>query len=136
MAHTIVHGRALYGKKIYMMEIQEKWFKATIVSLFLHIFSMSIVSFSWQPFFSLSGISSCFITFISMLTCNMDTLDGLQVQPKRYMSDLSSSCKGSLSRVDEGQTFSMSNRQRSTRGEKIRRKFNRCVEFFIIKRGS
>lgn len=53
-----------------------------------------------------------------------------------YLSDLSSLSEGSLGRIEESDTSSSSNRQRSTRGEKIRRKFHRCMEFFLVKGGS
>jgi hypothetical protein len=33
-------------------------------------------------------------------------------------------------------TSNTSNRARSTRGEKVRRKFHRCMEFFIVEGGS
>jgi hypothetical protein len=52
------------------------------------------------------------------------SFDGLQVQPNRYLSDLSS-----LSEESSG-------RRRATRGEKIRRKFHRCMEFFLAEGGS
>ena len=51
------------------------------------------------------------------------------------MSDLSSSSEGSLARIEESETSSRSNRWRSTRVEKIRRKFNSCFEFFLAKGG-
>jgi hypothetical protein len=50
--------------------------------------------------------------------------NGLQVQPNRYLSDLSSSSEES------------SGRRRATRGEKIRRKFHRRMEFFLAEGGS
>jgi hypothetical protein len=52
------------------------------------------------------------------------SFDGLQVQPNRYLSDLSSSSEES------------SGRRRATRGEKIRRKFHRRMEFFLAEGGS
>jgi hypothetical protein len=50
-----------------------------------------------------------------------------------YLSDISSSSEGSLGRIEESETSSRSNMQRSTRGEKIRRKFHRRMEFFLAK---
>jgi hypothetical protein len=52
------------------------------------------------------------------------SFDGLQVQPNRYFSDLSS-----LSEESSG-------RRRETRGENIRRKFHRRMEFFLAEGGS
>jgi hypothetical protein len=61
-------------------------------------------------------------------------LDG--VQENRYFSYLSSLSEGSSGRIEESETSSRSNRWRSTRGEKIRRKFHRRMEFFLEKWGS
>ena len=58
------------------------------------------------------------------------------VQPNRYLLDLSSLSEGSIGRIEENETSSRSNRRRSTRGENIRRKFCRRMEFFLVKRGS
>jgi hypothetical protein len=44
--------------------------------------------------------------------------------------------EGSSGRIEESETSSRSNRRRSTRGEKIIRKFHRCMEFFLAKGGS
>jgi hypothetical protein len=44
--------------------------------------------------------------------------------------------EGNSDRIEESETSSRSNRQRSNRGEKIRRKFHRRVEFFLTRRGS
>ena len=52
------------------------------------------------------------------------------------MSDLSSLSEGSLGIIEESETSSKSNRQRSTRGEKIKRKFHRHMDFFLVKGGS
>jgi len=52
-----------------------------------------------------------------------------------YLSDLSLSSEGISSRIEESETYSRYNRQRSTRGEKIRRKFHRRMEFFLAKGG-
>ena len=54
----------------------------------------------------------------------------VQVEPNRYFSDLSSSNKGSLARLEEIKTSSRSTRARSTRCQKIRRKFNKRMKFF------
>jgi hypothetical protein len=53
-----------------------------------------------------------------------------------YFSDLSSLSEGSSSRIEESETSSSSNMRRSTRGEKIRKKFHKCMEFFLAKGGS
>ena len=55
----------------------------------------------------------------------------VQGEPNRYLSDLSSSSEGSLGRLEESETSSRSTRARSTRCHKIRRKFNKCMEFFV-----
>ena len=53
-----------------------------------------------------------------------------------YLSDIYSLSEGILGRIEESETSSWSNKQRSTRGEKIKRKFHRCMEFFLVKGGS
>ena len=60
----------------------------------------------------------------------------VQVEPNRYLSDLSSSSEGSLGRLEEIETSSRSTRARSTRCHKIRRKFNKRMEFFLRGGGS
>ena len=55
----------------------------------------------------------------------------VQVEPNRYMSDASSSSEGSFGRLEESETSSRSTRARSTRCQKIRRKFNKCIESFL-----
>ena len=55
----------------------------------------------------------------------------VQVEPNRYLSDLSSSIEGSLGRLEESETSNRSTRARSTRCHKIRRKFNKLMEFFL-----
>ena len=59
----------------------------------------------------------------------------VQVPPNRYLSDLSSSSEGNLGREEESETCSMSKRGRSTRGQKIRRKFHKRMEFFLAEGG-
>ena len=60
----------------------------------------------------------------------------VQVEPNRYLSDLYSSSEGSLGRIEESETSSRSTRARSTRCQKIRRKFNKHMEFFLAGGGS
>ena len=60
----------------------------------------------------------------------------VQVEPNRYLSDLSSSRKEILGRLEESETSSRSTRARSTRCQKIRRKFNKHMEFFLVGGGS
>ena len=60
----------------------------------------------------------------------------VQVEPNRYFSNLSSSIEGSLERVEESKTSSRSTRAISTRCHKIRRKFNKCMGFFLRGGGS
>ena len=53
------------------------------------------------------------------------------------MSDLSSSSDGDRLGEFESETYiTRSNRSRSTRGEKVRRKFRRCMELFLSEGGS
>ena len=60
----------------------------------------------------------------------------VQVEPNRYLSDLSSSNEGSLVRLEESETSSRSTRARSTRCQKIRRKFDKHMNFFLQGGGS
>ena len=60
----------------------------------------------------------------------------VQVEPNRYLSDLSSSSDGSLGRLEESETSSRSTRARSTRCHKIRRKFNKHMQCFLRGGGS
>lgn len=48
---------------------------------------------------------------------------------------MSSLSKGSSGIIEEIERSSRSNRWKSTRGEKIIRKFRRCIEFFLGERG-
>jgi hypothetical protein len=50
-----------------------------------------------------------------------------------YLSYIYSLSEGSLGRIKESETSSRSNKQRSTRGEKIRIKFHKRMEFFLAK---
>ena len=56
----------------------------------------------------------------------------VQVEPNRYLSDMSSSSEGSLGRLEESETFSRSIRARSTRCQKIKRKFDKCMNYFFV----
>ena len=60
----------------------------------------------------------------------------MQVEPIRYLLDLSSSNEGSLGRIEESKKSSRSKRAISTRCHKIRRKFNKHMEFFLKGGGS
>ena len=60
----------------------------------------------------------------------------VQVEPNRYVSDISSSSEESLVRLDESETYSRSTRDISTRCQNIRRKFHKRMEFFLTKEGS
>ena len=60
----------------------------------------------------------------------------VQVEPNRYLSDLSSSSEGNLGRLEESETSSRSTRARSTRCQKIRRKFDKRMNFFLQGGGS
>ena len=60
----------------------------------------------------------------------------VQVEPNRYLSNLSSSSEGILGRLEECQTSSRSIRSISTRCQKIKRKFSKHMEFFLARGGS
>ena len=60
----------------------------------------------------------------------------VQVEPNRYLSDLSSSSEGRLGRIEESETSSRYTRDRSSRCHKIIRKFNKHMEFFLKGGGS
>ena len=60
----------------------------------------------------------------------------VHVEPNIYFSVLSSSSEGSLGRLEESETSSRSTRARSTRCQKIRRKFNKRMKFFLKGGGS
>ena len=60
----------------------------------------------------------------------------VQVEPNRYLSELSSSSEGSLGRLEESETSSRYTRARSTRCQNIRTKFNKHMEFFLAEGGS
>ena len=60
----------------------------------------------------------------------------VQVEPNKYLSDLSSSSEGILGSLQESEISSRSTRTRSTRCHKIRIKFNKRMEFFLKGGGS
>jgi hypothetical protein len=61
----------------------------------------------------------------------------LKVQPNRYLSDISSSSEESLGQIEGNVTASSRyDKQTRTRGEKVRRKFCRRMEFFLAEGGS
>ena len=60
----------------------------------------------------------------------------VQVEPNRYLSYISSSSEGILVRLEESETSSKSTRVISTRCQKIRRKFHKRMEFFLVEGGS
>ena len=60
----------------------------------------------------------------------------VQVEPNKYFSNLSSSSEGSLGRLEESETSSRSTWVRSTRCQKIKRKFNKRMNVFLQGRGS
>ena len=53
-----------------------------------------------------------------------------------YLSDIYSLREGSSVRLDKSETSNRSTRDISTRCQKIRRKFHKCMEFFLAERGS
>ena len=61
----------------------------------------------------------------------------LKVQPNRYLSDISSSGEGILGQIEGNATASSRyDTQTRTKGEKVRIKFCRCMEFFLAEGGS
>ena len=60
----------------------------------------------------------------------------VQVEPNGYFSDLSSSSEGSLGKLEESETSSRYTRSKSTRCQKIIRKFNKRMDFFLKGGGS
>ena len=60
----------------------------------------------------------------------------VQVEPKKYFLDLSTSSEGSLVILDESETFIRSTRFISTRCQKIRRKFHKHMDLFLTEGGS
>ena len=59
-----------------------------------------------------------------------------QVEPNRYVSDISSSSEGSSIILDESETSSRFTRVMSTRCQEIIRKFHKRMEFFLAEGGS
>ena len=55
----------------------------------------------------------------------------MQVEPNRYLSNLSSLSEDILGRIEETETSGRSTRDISTRCHKIRGKFNKRMEFFL-----
>jgi hypothetical protein len=62
----------------------------------------------------------------------------LKVQPKRYLSNISSSSEEILGQIDAKNATASSryDKQKRTRGEKVRIKFCRRMKFFLAKGGS
>ena len=60
----------------------------------------------------------------------------MKVEPNRYFSDISSSSEGIFGRIEKIQTSNRYTRDRSTRCQKIKRKFNKHMEFFLAGGGS
>ena len=55
----------------------------------------------------------------------------VQIEPNKYLSDLSSSDEGILGRLEESETSDRSTRARSTRCQNIKRKFDKRMNFFL-----
>ena len=77
---------------------------------------------------SFFGILLCF--------CQKKISAMVQVEPNRYLSDLSSSSEGILGRLEESETSNRSTRDKSTRCHKIIRKFDKCMNLFLQGGGS
>ena len=59
------------------------------------------------------------------------SFDGLKVQQNRYLSYLSSSSEGNVEIKEDSESCSRSTKERQTWDQKIRRKFNKCMNFFL-----
>jgi hypothetical protein len=89
------------------------------------------------PFYYYVIIFANIFLFISNLGCSLSMFNRLKVQPNRYLSDISSSSEGSLGQTDgNANSSSIFDTRTTTRGEKVRRKFCRRMEFFLSKGGS
>ena len=93
-----------------------------------------LTSFFFNKFFAYKPFQVFLLVFCYVFAIFFPTM--VQVEPNRYLLDLSSSSKGSLGRLEESETSSRSTRARSTRCHKIRRKFNKCMDLFLKERGS
>jgi hypothetical protein len=62
----------------------------------------------------------------------------MKVQPKRYLSNISSSSEEILGQIEVGNATASSRYDKKirTRGEKVRIKFCRCMKFFLAEGGS
>ena len=78
--------------------------------------------------------SKFFVGIFYYLTKKISAM--VQVEPNRYLSDLSSSSEGSLGRLEESETSSRSKRAISTRCHKIKIKCNKCMKIFLKGGGS
>ena len=54
----------------------------------------------------------------------------------RYLLEVSSSSEGNIGIEEESETCSLSRIGRLTRGQRTRRKFNKCMKFFLTQGGS
>ena len=68
--------------------------------------------------------------------CENISFDGLQDPPNSYLLDLYTLIEGNEGMVDESSTCTMTKMGRLTIGQKIRKKFNKCMQFFLAKGGS
>ena len=60
----------------------------------------------------------------------------VQEEPNMYLSYLSSSSEGILGRLEESETSRRSTTCISIRFQNIRRKFQKCMHFFLVEGGS
>ena len=60
----------------------------------------------------------------------------VQEEPNMYFLDMSSWSERSLGRQEESDTYRRYTRGISTRCQNIRRKFQKCMQFFVIEMGS
>ena len=60
----------------------------------------------------------------------------VQVEPNKYLSYVSILSEGSLGRLEESETSRRYTTCISTRFQKIKRKFHKCIECFLVEGGS
>ena len=78
---------------------------------------------------------SLYLQNISLLQLYL-SFDGLQVPQNKYLSYLYSSSEGNARIEEDSETCSRSMKERQTRGQKIRRKFNKHMQFHLAQGGS
>ena len=59
----------------------------------------------------------------------------MQVPANSYLSEVSSLSEGNVGIEEDSETCSRSTKERQTRGQNIRRKFNKRMQFFLAQGG-